>query len=100
MFSYIAVEGSRIVTAWQTEWDSYAVDLSLPDRQVVLITDEEYEKIHKHLENYTYSGKDVKEKITDEKKAIKDQQKEWQKNNTLAGLQAQVAELKSQIPKK
>ncbi len=98
MYSYIVIEGDKIVSAWQTLWDSYIEDPDNPERKCVRVTDEEYAEMHTHLEDYIYTGKKYKEKTAAQKKVVQDQRKALQeKRGDTEGLQQRVVELEATV---
>jgi hypothetical protein len=93
MFSYIVVEDGRIVTAWQTTWDSYTTDPTEPARQTIRVSDEEYDKMKGRLEEFHHQDNAFHEKNNTEKQAIKNAKQTWREKNTVEGLQKRIEEL-------
>ena len=98
MYSYIVIEGDKIISAWQTLWDSYIEDPDNQERKCIRVTDEEYAEMHTHLENYTYTDEKFKEKTVAQKKEIQDQRKALQeKMGDVSGLQQRIVELEATV---
>ena len=70
-----------------------------PDKEILEITEEEYNKIKEKQHYFKIVNKKIKEKSKIEKEIIEKRFKEWCRNHTFEGLREQIEELRKIIVK-